>query len=77
MRYILMRSKGLPEQIKPCGMNDILGIGEYANPHNALRYMQTNTRHLVDNGYTHLAVYTFPRSYHNECELVLTQRLGS
>lgn len=75
MRYILERTQGEPPAEKPVGMNDILGIGEYVSAANALKFMRPKQAQK-DARYTHLAVYTFPRGYADDCKLVLTECIG-
>jgi hypothetical protein len=77
MRYILEGCSGEPPKVKPVGMNDILGIGVYVSPHNALKFMQrAHNEQWLTKRYTHLAVYTFPHGYAKDCELVLAVKTG-
>lgn len=78
MRYALYRFKGEPPKESPCGMSDLVGIGDYANPKNALRWLRPSGNRAVvfkSIGYTHYGLYTFPRSYNLPMELVHTETL--
>jgi hypothetical protein len=67
MRYVLYRMPVEPTDTNsPVGMNDILGIGEYISPQNAMRYMRPppGTVDRCVNGLHEskwLGLYTLPR----------------
>lgn len=74
-RFALVRFKGQPTKERPAGMNDILGMSEYANPKNAIRYMAPQpdrVRALKAQGFTHLGVYNVPTRYSDPDVLVQT-----
>ena len=79
MRYIIMRSKGTPPDEKPVGMNDIMAIGDYRSPANALRYgfpvSDDRREPSRRQGYTHVGVYTFPHGYDKPCVLQMQTTL--
>jgi hypothetical protein len=79
VRYIILRSKGTPPADLPVGMNDIMGIGEYKSPTNALRYLfpENDDRREANRkqGYTHIGVYSFPRGYKDDCVLQMQTTL--
>lgn len=59
MRYILVRFDGPPTKERPCGMKDIIGIGNYISLANAERYLMPRYRVLMFGGQpaTHLGMY--------------------
>ena len=73
MRYILYRFKGLPTEQMPVGMNDIIGLGDYQNPKNAMRYLFENRLRseserrffeaMAQKGWSHFGLYAVPRDH--------------
>lgn len=73
MRYILYRFKGKPTEQPPVGMGDIIGLGDYVNPKNAMRYLfeaklsneeqRRRIEAMAKQGYSHFGLYAVPRDH--------------
>lgn len=78
MRYVTYRFKGEPADQPPCGMNDIVGYGDYQSPKNAAKYLRVTPvqrQKLLEQGYTHLGIYSRPHDYRQPDKLEKTIRL--